>query len=256
MIIKTNKPDLGGTAPLSAFKTAKKLSDFAVRNLGEIETDEKTKYYLDIGCGNGFITEFVTPHFDKTIGIDILDNELNKFRTRCRHDNKTEVLKMSADNMSFPNNYFSLVTAFEVLEHVGDLEKTVSEASRVTKRGGLIIISVPQILFPFENHGVRIGNKIIRKKILFLPYIPALHRKISIARVFSSHQIDKIFTGRGFEVVGKPLYIAPQFERNGANGNSWENKLRFTRNILDKVASLPVLQRLVGVSVLKVYRKK
>jgi len=249
------KPDLGGTAPLNAFRTAAKLSGFAIKNLKEIKNGEKTKYYLDIGCGNGFITGFIAPHFNRIIGIDILDNELKIFRKRCKHDNKIKALKMSADNINFPDNYFSLVTAFEVLEHVGDLEKTVSEVARVTKKGGLIVISVPQILFPFENHGVRIGNKIIRKKILFLPYIPALHRKISIARVFSSRQIDKYFTSRRFEVIGKPSYIAPQFERSGANGKSWENKLRFTRNILDKVANIPVLQRLVGVSVIKVYRK-
>ncbi len=252
---KTRKPDLGSTAPLNAFRTARKLSNFAIRSLDEIKTVAKTKHYLDIGCGNGFITGFIAPYFDKTIGIDILDNELKIFRKWCRHDSKIRVLNMSADNMKFPDNYFSLVTAFEVLEHVGNLEKTVSETIRVTKKGGLIIISVPQAWFPFENHGIRIGNKIIRKKFLFLPYIPVLHRKFSIARVFSSHQLDKYFSHQDLEVVGKTAYIAPQFERNGANGNSWENKLGFTRNILENMENLPILKQLVGVSMIKVYRK-
>src|SRR5580700_7191662 len=49
-------------------------------------------------------------------------------------------------------------TCFEVLEHVPDLQASVLEIIRVCKPGGTIVISVPQVWFPFENHGMHVGK--------------------------------------------------------------------------------------------------
>lgn len=53
--------------------------------------------------------------------------------------------------LPFPDETFDLVFADNVLEHVFDLQKGVSEIQRITKVGGLIAIGIP-FLYPF--HGV------------------------------------------------------------------------------------------------------
>ena len=66
-----NTPVLGGTAPRQAQRTAQKLAGFALRSLGSIQFAPRLERYLDVGCGNGFITEFVAPAFNEVVGIDV-----------------------------------------------------------------------------------------------------------------------------------------------------------------------------------------
>lgn len=108
--------------------------------------------------------------------------------------------------------------------------------------------------FPFENHGIRIGNKIYPRKIPFLPYVRPLDRRYSLARIFSSSEMDDLFVPRGMELL-KTAYAAPQFERAAENTHSWESRFAFLRNFLGSCETIPVLRELTGVSMLKAYRK-
>lgn len=247
-------PILGGTAPRNAVRTARKLSDSAIKHVSSIQNHSEMKRYLDVGCGNGFITEYVAKSFDHVVGIDVEANRLEEFRYNVNNNSKYTIFEMSSDKIEFPDKYFSFITSFEVLEHVIDIEMTVNEMIRVCDIGGVIIVSVPQIWFPFENHGVKIGNRIFEHKIPFLPYIRPLHRKYSLARVFSSTGLDNLFTTRGLRLL-ETAYISPQFERAGSNEHSWENRLIFLRSILEMCENIPILRVLTGVSMIKAYQK-
>jgi len=54
--------------------------------------------------------------------------------------------------LPFEDNYFDLVCAFDVIEHVDDDYKAVHEMSRVVKNGGIVIITVPAFMFLWSNH--------------------------------------------------------------------------------------------------------
>jgi ubiquinone/menaquinone biosynthesis C-methylase UbiE len=250
-----NTPILGGTAPRQAQRTAQKLAGFALRSLGSIRCAPQLERYLDVGCGNGFITEFVAPGFDEVVGIDVEEMRLDEFRAHATDRPNVKVLSMSAANMEFPSDYFSCITCFEVLEHVEDLTSTVREIIRVCKPGGTIVISVPQVWFPFENHGARIGNRVYGHKIPLLPYLRPLHRKYSLARIFSSAGMDRLFLSKDVELL-ETGYASPQFERAAAQESSWESKFIVLRGILDRCENIPVLRALTGVSMLKAYRKR
>jgi SAM-dependent methyltransferase len=116
--------------------------------------------------------------------------------------------------MSFPDNYFDTVVTIETLEHVPELAKAACEIRRVLKPGGELIITVPNRWFPFENHGMRIGKKLIGGRIPLLPYFPWLHRRWSVARVFTVRDLDSLFLKDGFSRVGVD-YLWPTFEHNG-----------------------------------------
>ena len=250
-----NTPVLGGTAPRQAWRTAQKLAGFALRYVSSTQCHPKMGRYLDVGCGNGCITELVAPGFDETVGIDIEEMRLEEFRARVCDRLNFKILPMSAAKMGLPSDFFSFITSFEVLEHVADLDATVGELIRVCKPGGIIVVSVPQVWFPFENHGARIGKRIYSAKIPVLPYVRPLHRKYSLARIFSSTEMDRLFISKDIELLGTS-YASPQFERAAAREHSWESRFMFLRDILDQCEKVPILRALTGVSMLKAYRKR
>jgi 2-polyprenyl-3-methyl-5-hydroxy-6-metoxy-1,4-benzoquinol methylase len=249
-----NTPVTGGTAPRHAWRTANKLAGFALRWVKSIQSGPNNRRYLDVGCGNGFITELVAPEFDEVVGIDMEEARLEDFRAHVNGKPNFQILLMSAAKIEFPSEFFPFVTSFEVLEHVQDLDASVREMVRVCKRGGIIVISVPQVWFPFENHGAQIGMRLYPRKIPLLPYIRPLHRKWSLARVFSSAEMDRLFIAQGLELLGTS-YVAPQFERAAAHANSWESKFAFLKHMLNRCENIPGLRALTGVSMLKAYQK-
>jgi ubiquinone/menaquinone biosynthesis C-methylase UbiE len=161
---------------------------------------------------------------------------------------------MSAAQMEFSGEFFSFITSFEVFEHIDDLDAAVREIVRVCRKGGVIAISVPQVWFPIENHGCRIGNRTFEGKVPLLPYIRPLHRKYALARVFSSNEMDDLFLSKGLELLAT-AYASPQFERASADADSWERRFVFLRSILNRCENIPILRVLTGVSMLKAYRK-
>src|SRR5438128_3556914 len=166
-----NTPVLGGTAPRHATRTAQKLANFALRWVNSVQSSSEGRRYLDVGCGNGCITELVAPGFDEAVGIDVEATRLEDFRAHVGNKSNFKILLMSAAKIEFPSEFFPLITAFEVLEHVQDLDASVREMVRVCRQGGVIVVSVPQVWFPVENHGAQIGRWLYPRKIPLLPYI-------------------------------------------------------------------------------------
>ena len=249
-----NAPVLGGTAPRHATRTAQKLASFALRWVSSVQSGSERRRYLDVGCGNGFITELLARSFDEAVGIDVEAARLEDFRAHAGNNSAVKVRLMSAAKIEFPSEFFAFITSFEVLEHVPDLDTTVREMVRVCRKGGVVVVSVPQVWFPFENHGVQMGNKMYARKIPLLPYIRPLHRKYSLARVFSSAEMDRLFLSNGMDLLGTS-YATPQFERAGAQANAWERRFVFLRDMLNRCENIPGLRSLVGVSMLKAYQK-
>ena len=81
-------------------------------------------------------------------------------------------MKARAEELPFADNFFDIVFLNEVLEHVEDDKRTISESIRVLKVGGKIIIFAPNRLFPFETHGIFIGKKYIFDNFPFLNWLP------------------------------------------------------------------------------------
>jgi len=52
------------------------------------------------------------------------------------------------------------------------------------------------------------GRRLYPHKIPLLPYIRPLHRKWSLARVFSSAEMDRLFISQGMELLGDELRSA------------------------------------------------
>jgi ubiquinone/menaquinone biosynthesis C-methylase UbiE len=98
---------------------------------------------LDVGCGEGVLTERWAQRVGsrRIVGIDLPGPELQAHWAGRRRDN-LEFRAMSADELPFADGEFDLTTAIEVLEHVPDPERTVSEMARVARRH--VLASVPR----------------------------------------------------------------------------------------------------------------
>ena len=227
---------------------------FALRHTGDVRCQSQQKRYLDVGCGNGLITELFDTRFDEVVGIDLERNRLEDFRAHVRTKPNYTVVEMSATKIEFANEFFSFITCFEVLEHVSDIEAVLLEIVRVCKKGGVVVISAPQAWFPFENHGFRLGNRTYEEKFPCCPTYAHYTEGILLQECFPQTRWTRCFSRSDLNLLATS-YASPQFERAAADPNSWEAKFSFLRSIFDRCESIPILRNLTGVSMLKAYRK-
>lgn len=93
---------------------------------------------LDVGCGGGFTCEFMAK---RGVIVSGIDPSLNSIQVAQEHAGKSG-LKINyrhgfAEDLPYDDNSFDIVTCVDVLEHVADLKKVISEINRVLKTNGL-----------------------------------------------------------------------------------------------------------------------
>ena len=170
---------------------------------------------LDIGCADGTYTKRLAGGFEWTDAIDIEPERLDDFRANRIPQLTTRIYEMSADALEFDDEWFDMVTAIEVLEHVADLDGTLSEVHRVLKPGGRFCVTTPNRWFPFETHGPLIAGR--RRKpwlVPGLPWVRPLHRRWSDARAFTRRELVAEAGSAGLVLVGHE-WMMPPFDRNG-----------------------------------------
>ena len=103
---------------------------------------------VDTGCGNGSnLIEIITKYPDATfIGIDNYKPDLD-IAKKALHD-KAKFLLCDCLNMKVDNKTIDIVLSNQVIEHITDYEKYVSEIKRILRDKGLLIISTPNFLHP------------------------------------------------------------------------------------------------------------
>lgn len=95
---------------------------------------------LDIGCGNGQFLKYASQYFECT-GIDLSDFGLSQAKKKAP---KATVIKRSAYELSdFGDQKFDIITCFDVIEHLIDLEKVITDMNKILKPDGILVISTP-----------------------------------------------------------------------------------------------------------------
>jgi len=91
---------------------------------------------LDVGCATGFFLEVMRKLGYETYGIEVSDYASNYARNML----KLNVITGDLLSASFPDDFFDIITMFDVLEHLPNPIETLAECSRIIKRGGILII--------------------------------------------------------------------------------------------------------------------
>ncbi len=96
---------------------------------------------LDLGCGEGYGSELLMSSCSALTSLDISDEA-----TRITYG-KTGKRVVRADGrlMPFRDNSFDVIVSFEVFEHIENVKKYLTEVFRMLKKGGLFIVSTPNV---------------------------------------------------------------------------------------------------------------
>lgn len=149
-------PTIGSTYHLNRSKT--KVQKFYLQAISDLPTPK----ILDIGCYIG-ADLFMLPKPNKNArywGVDVSHDAIASAKKLAEKRGETDIKFETVDAnrpLPFPDNYFDVVLALELIEHLHDPQKFLTEIKRVLKPNATLIISTPN-----ED---RITNILIR----FLP---------------------------------------------------------------------------------------
>jgi len=154
---------------------------------------------LDVGCANCWTTQM----FDNTkvehFGIDISDNALKRAEEKGVIAKKAN---LDSDPIPFEDKFFDLVLCADIIEHTLYPENVLREAKRVLKKGGSLIVVVPNIvswfnrilvLFGFYPWSVESTGALELKDVF-------LHINDGHLRTYTKKSIDALLKIVGFEV--------------------------------------------------------
>ncbi len=127
---------------ISLDKTSHKVFELIARD------PFQNKRLLDVGAGEGYFVQLMgqwlkqqnlVPLPERLFACDIQPGEFKYEEIPCHSANFHEQLP-------YPDQHFDIVTSIEVIEHLEDQFHFIRELYRVTKPGGQIIVTTPNIL--------------------------------------------------------------------------------------------------------------
>jgi len=166
---------------------------------------------LDIGCGEN--PHVSTVDFDNYIGLDI---NIKTLRKASQDISNVNLICASGSKIPFRNNSFDVVICTETLEHFEKPEEVICEMSRLLKKKGFAVISVPSLsIFQTLMLWVAFKTKTISKQPYQSPHHKREYSKFRIAPHFEKiENLLELFTQKGllltdFRTV-QSLYMKPR----------------------------------------------
>lgn len=107
--------------------------------LGNIlKMNQKGLKALEVGCGGGILTMEIARAGFETTGIDLSSNSIKQARIQAEANGLSINYQVGdALHLPFEDKKFDVVFCCDVLEHLSDVNKAVSEIARVMKNGGV-----------------------------------------------------------------------------------------------------------------------
>lgn len=200
---------------------------------------------LDVGCGIGTYVCKLGELADRAYGIDI-------DTARVRQGTTGSLAVAVSERLPFEDEAFDVVLLNEVIEHVRSDRETLQEACRVVQPGGHVVIYAPNRLYPFETHGVYLGDRYRFGNIPLVNYLPdpLRNRLVPHARAYTTNGLRRLIAGLPATLVVH-TQVYPGFDnitaRRGRLGQS-------LRNIFYRLEQTPL--RMFGLSHFMVLRKR
>lgn len=176
---------------------------------------------LDIGCAGPLPLQFWEPIFNNGMkfefhGVDVAKvDEAERIAKEKKWDVKLYTLSAYELDKVFTEPSFDVVVSTQVLEHVTDRKRFVEQLASVTKRGGVVYLSMDSghAEHNHHNHGAfedPIGFiKCIGKDILV--HFAGMHRYYDTP--VKEGEIEPVFRDYGFEIEEKRFYNVHPLKR-------------------------------------------
>lgn len=127
----------------------KHLLDFVKTNI-----KIKNKIILDAGCNGGFLSFYLVKSGAKKVyGLDMSPGFIKTNKKNAEDKKLSNRLNFRVGNiekMPYKNEFFDFIICSEVIEHVRKPKMVASEFYRILKKGGMVLVTTPNILNPME----------------------------------------------------------------------------------------------------------
>jgi 2-polyprenyl-3-methyl-5-hydroxy-6-metoxy-1,4-benzoquinol methylase len=178
-----------------------------------IKRTSKPGRILDIGCATGIFLSGMKLHGWECYGVEPSGFAAKYAKERFQMD----VYNGYLEDAKYPDNFFDVVTLWDVLEHISDPINALLKISKILKPDGLLVINLPNAAswerFIFGKYWV--GWDIPRHYTFFTPQtIRALLKQMN----FSVNEIMSFTSGHG------ALVLSISFMLTGEKVDPWIKK--------------------------------
>jgi ubiquinone/menaquinone biosynthesis C-methylase UbiE len=135
--------------------------NYSLQNIGDIAFKKRVKSVvqgleikdqdriLDCGCGEGFCLKVISELCRcQLCGFDRDEEALSRARQEL-DSSRVQLVQGDIYKLPYHDGEFDKIILSEVLEHLPDDVKALSEVKRVLKPGGILFITVPNSDYPF-----------------------------------------------------------------------------------------------------------
>jgi SAM-dependent methyltransferase len=157
---------------------------------------------LENGCGVGMYLQHLAPFTKSLVGLEY---ELERAKEAQAHS--PQVINGACEHLPFMQDTFDVILSHEVLEHVSDDQQSIAEMVRVLQPGGVILLFVPNLGYPFETHGVYFRGRYHFGNIPLIHYLPAKWQKqlMPHVRAYSSSDLARLFKGMPVRITERKI---------------------------------------------------
>lgn len=188
---------------------------------------------LDIGCGNGIISRYLGSKGYSVLGIDV-DRKAVEYANS--HNNFPNVVfkEKNVEELTIEAVEYDAIICSEVLEHLEHPSKLLQVLSRILKREGIIVVTVPN------------GNG-PRELLVTRPVIHFRHKNGLIWKAISSIKRRLGYTGQTIQSSSDNLQHIQFFTKRSlcslANANNFRIETFERSNFLDDVFPFSLFTR-------------
>lgn len=101
---------------------------------------------LDMGCGDGELLLRLKNKYQEVWGVDVAKSRIDRIKTRIGNKSNVHVAIGDANQrLNFEDGFFDTITAISFLEHIFDPYHLIKECHRLLKKGGTLIVQVPNV---------------------------------------------------------------------------------------------------------------
>lgn len=144
---------------------------------------------LDLGCGVGFVVELLSSgaFWFEAWGADISSVAVERARQRLTSRTRLpaeRIIQLEDQRLPFPDHHFSLVTCFDMLEHLdeADVLLSINEIQRVLRRGGMLYASVSCRPSGYNDHHGENLHRTVRGMEWWVQHLEPDHANFDRAR--------------------------------------------------------------------------
>jgi ubiquinone/menaquinone biosynthesis C-methylase UbiE len=201
--------------PWPSTRQADEEMGWRLRMLGISKSDYQNKSVLELGCGTGeYALWYATHGASEVTGVDLSEGSLALANSKKAQGNVSNIQfkKMDILQLDWPDNSIDYAYSVGVLHHTGDPESGFKQLCRVTKPGGMVVVSLYNTYSRF----------VLRLKQHLCKFLGGddIEKRARIGRALfpiTMHQLNKRYHETNYDLISYDIFGFPHESVHTAN---------------------------------------